>query len=193
MPDDNVVQVGEKGNPSGPQAVERPREDLRKNIRGDIEDKGKGVKKVKLAQVREGEVTVKIGPHRDMGIRLGDVERGEERRGRQEARQYHVIVESERGSKYVLVEPGQVDDETGGVCCRGEERRTNGRESKAEAELERPHPCGPNPTWQVSWPRTSHGDGYLARPFEHNTSSMPLGIVNNVGYSMKEKSTSKHG
>ena len=38
--------------------------------------------KVKLAQVQEGEVTVKIGPHRDMGIRLGDVERGEERRRR---------------------------------------------------------------------------------------------------------------
>ena len=80
--DDNVVQVGEKGDPPVPQAVERPREDLRKNIRGDIEAEGKGVKKVKLAQVREGEVTVEIGPHRDMGIRLGDVERGEEGRRR---------------------------------------------------------------------------------------------------------------
>ena len=113
MPDDNVVQVGEKGDPLVSQAVERPREDLRKNIRSDIEAEGKGVKKVQLAQVREGQVTVEIGPHWDMGIRLGDVECGEEGRRRKEARQYPVIVESERGGEDVLVEPGQVDNETG--------------------------------------------------------------------------------
>ena len=113
MPDDNVVQVGEKGDPPVPQAVKRPREDLRKNIRSDIEAEGKGVKKVQLAQVREGQVTVEIGPHRDMGICLGDVECGEEGRRRKEARQYPVIVESEWGSEDILVEPGQVDNETG--------------------------------------------------------------------------------
>ena len=35
-----------------------------------------------------------------------------------------------------------------------------------------------NPTWQVSWPRISHIDGYLARPFEYNTSSRPISSVN---------------
>ena len=139
MPDDNVVQVGEKGDPPVPQAVERPREDLRKNIRSDIEAEGKGVKKVQLAQVREGQVTVEIGPHWDMGICLGDVECGEEGRRRKEARQYPVIVKSERGSEDVLVD--------GEVCCRGEGLRTDGRENKAEAEQERPHPCGPNRGW----------------------------------------------
>ena len=58
-----------------------------------------------------------------------------------------MIVESEWGSEDVLVEPGQVDNETGGVCCRGEGLRTDGRENKAEAEQKRPHPCEPNRGW----------------------------------------------
>ena len=50
MPNDNVIQVGEKGNPPGPKALERPNEDLRKNIRSDIQAEGKGAKKVQLAE-----------------------------------------------------------------------------------------------------------------------------------------------
>ena len=47
-----------------------------------------------------------------------------------------MIVESEWGSEDVLVEPGQVDNETGGSVVGARDLRTDGRENKAEAEQE---------------------------------------------------------
>ena len=84
---------GEKSlRPEGTGAAERPGDDLNKNKRGDIQDERKGVKKVKLAQVQEGEIASKIGSHWDVSICLRDVERGHKGRRRQQARKNRMVV-----------------------------------------------------------------------------------------------------